>query len=592
MAFVFYSLQVVFLFLAIFFSALVFLSPGFSLFCAVGASCLCILLVYRKIIDATPSFLRTFVAALSAGGATLIFWHHCAHVSPSLWLVVLVLFFLFVTVVWLASSLQSTALRLAVPVMRHKTPISVLFSCVIALSLFVLQACKYASFKSEMWDIGCFAQSFANTLQGNFFQTTWQFTERNICGFGSHSEAIFLAIVPIFALFPHPLTLIAVQSILIGFSLGAFYLLARDTTGSCAAALVFMICFGLYPPLYLGGLYDFHGELLAVPFLVLLIRQSVQNKFGWSMLWLVCALACKEYCALVTGMWGIYCWAGRKNIRLGAAILLISVLWFFGALATQNIIRPDDLPSQFTLAYAQWGGSFVAIVKNVICNPGHAVAFVMSQKNIENMLLLVFPTAGLFLFCPWMILVCSVDFLRNVMTGNMSIETQRIIPIVPFVWYGTVQGYLRLCKNATAKMRVRLLALILFSGVIASMLYSETPWSQRFYRGLGNKYAISPSDRAAMSRLSAIPQKAIVSAGPNIYPHLFRHASIYSFPYIGSAHPAEYIVIDTSNLLPGSQAVLGDILASGKYRKDWQNGKYEIIIRQSSHGKQDSEGAL
>jgi hypothetical protein len=97
---------------------------------------------------------------------------------------------------------------------------------------------------------------------------------------------------------------------------------------------------------------------------------------------------------------------------------------------------------------------------------------------------------------------------------------------------------------------------------------------------------------SAMSRLSAIPQKAIVSAGPNIYPHLFRHASIYSFPYIGSAHPAEYIVIDTSNLLPGSQAVLGDILASGKYRKDWQNGKYEIIIRQSSHGKQDSEGAL
>jgi uncharacterized membrane protein len=475
---------------------------------------------------------------------------------------------------------------------RYKTPISVLFSCVIVLSLFVLQACKYASFKSEMWDIGCFAQSFANTLHGNFFQTTWQFTERNICGFGSHSEAVFLAILPIFALFPHPLTLVAVQSILIGFALGAFYLLARDRTGSCGTALVFMICFGLYPPLYLGGLYDFHGELLAVPFLVLLIRQSVQNKFGTSIIWLVCALTCKEYCALVTGMWGIYCWAGRKNFRVGAAILLISMLWFFGALATQNMIRPGDFPSQFTLAYAQWGDSFVAIVKNVISHPGHAVAFVMNQKSIENMLLLIFPTAGMFLLCPWMIFVCIVEFLRNVMTGNMSIETQRIILIVPFIWYGTVQGYLRLSKNAATNTRVRLLVLILFSGVLASILYSETPWSQRFYRGLSNKYAISQSDRAAMCRLSAIPKKSIVSAGPNMYPHLFRHAFIYSFPYIGSRHPAEYIVIDTSNLLPGSQAVLDDILASGRYRKDWQNGKYEIIIRQNSQSKQDSEGAL
>jgi uncharacterized membrane protein len=481
--------------------------------------------------------------------------------------------------VWLASSLRSTLVRLEIPVVRFEKPIMLVFSCAIAFSLFVLQACKYASFKSEMWDIGCFAQSFANTLHGNFFQTTWPFTERNICGFGSHSEAIFLAVLPLFALFPHPLTLIALQSAVVGLAILAFYLLARDLTHSRGTALVFMICFGLYPPLYLGGLYDFHGEMIAVLFLVLLIRQSVRNKLGTTVIWLVCALACKEYCALVTALWGVYCWGGRKNMRLGATVLLISVFWFAGALVTQNMVRPGDLPSQFNLAYAQWGGSFSAIVKNIAHDPVQAFAFILDPKHIENMLLLVFPAAGLFLACPWMILVCSVDLLRNMMTGTMSIETQRIIPIVPFVWYGAVQGYLRIGKNALVHTRACYMALIFLLSVTACILYSETPWSQRFYRGLREKYAVGPSDIAAMRRVSALPQQAVVSVGPNMYPHVFRHTLIYCFPFTGSVHPAEYIVLDTCNLLPGSQAVLGDLLASGTYRKDWHNGKYEILSR-------------
>jgi uncharacterized membrane protein len=579
MVYTYYTLQAGFLFLVIFFSSLVFLSAGFSLACAAGAVCLCFVLLHYQIIDATPTFSRTMVASLSAAGALLVFMHHCAHVSPSLWLVVLVLFFLFVTAFWLASSLQSTLVRLEMPVVRFEKPIALIFSCAIALSLFVLQACKYASFKSEMWDIGCFAQSFANTLQGNFFQTTWPFTERNICGFGSHSEAIFIAVLPVFALVPHPLTLVALQSAMVGLAILAFYFLARDLTHSRGTALVFMICFGLYPPLYLGGLYDFHGELLAVPFLVLLIRQSVQNKIGTSVIWLVCALACKEYCALVTALWGVYCWVGCKNNRLGATVLFISVFWFCGALVTQNMIRPHDLPSQFNLAYAQWGGSFSAIVKNIAHDPVQAFTFILGPKHVENMLLLVFPTAGLFLACPWMILVCSIDLLRNMMTGTMSIETQRIIPIIPFVWYGTLQGFLRIGKNSSTHKRAGCVALIFLLSFAACILYSETPWSQRFYRGLRDKYTVGRYEIAALRRVAAIPRQAVVSVGPNMYPHVFRHTLIYSFPFTGSAHPAEYIVLDTCNLLPGSQAVLGDLLASGTYRKDWYNGKYEILSR-------------
>jgi uncharacterized membrane protein len=574
-----YMVQAVFLFLAFFFCGLVFLSPGLSIACAAGAVGLCCALFHYKIIDAATSFSRTMVACLSAAGAFLIFRHHCAHVPPSLWLVVLVLFFLFVTVYWLASSLQSTLVRLETPMVRFEKPILLLFSCAIALSLFVLQACKFVSFKSEMWDIGCFAQSFANTLHGNFFQTTWPFTERNICGFGSHSEAIFLAVLPVFALVPHPLTLVAVQSAVIGLAIPAFYFLARDLTNSHGTALVFMICFGLYPPLYLGGLYDFHGELLAVFFLVLLIRQSVRNRIGTSVVWLVCALACKEYCALITCLWGVYCWAGRKNMRLGATVLLVSVFWFVGALVTQTMVRPGDLPSQFTLAYGQWGGSFGAIVKNIARDPVGTAAFIMGPKHIENLLLLAFPTGGLFLACPWMILVCSAELLRNMMTGTMSIETQRIIPIVPFIWYGTVQAYLRIGKIASTGTRARCVAFVFLLSLAACILYSETPLSQRFYRAFREKYSVGRADMAALRRVSALPRQAVVSVGPDIYPHVFGHTMIYCFPFIGSAHPAEYIVLDTCNLLPGSQTVLSDLLVSGTYRTDWCDGKYEILSR-------------
>lgn len=514
------------------------------------------------------------MAALFAG---LLLRHHLLKNPPSLGVVLLLLAFMFCMALWLSLLVSKKTLwRQSTAIPKVEKAALLIFPVVIAASLFIQQTLKYAAFKSQFWDIGCFAQGFANTLSGHFFETTCQFTEKNLCAFGSHTELMFLAAVPFFAAVPHPLTLVAFQSVLIGISLICFHGLALEVTGSRKAALLFMICFGLYPALYLAGLFDFHGDTLALPFLLLLIRRSTGNKLFPTIGWLLLALACKEYIALITLPWGLYCAIKHRRIKLGTTIIAISVLWWIVAGVTQNMIRPSWQPSQFALIYQQWGVGTSAIVNNVLGHPFQAFVFMANPKNIENLLLLSFPHAGLFFLYPWMLFVGGIGIVKELLSGRMSLDNHHLAPLIPFLWYGALKGYMRLKTGFGPRKRATVLLLVFLCSLISSVLYSETPWSQRFYRGFSSKYFVNHADADLVARLKKINSDCAVSVTSNIYPHLFKHEFIYLFPFVGVNRPAQYVIIDARCLLPGSQTSLDSLIKEGKYLRVWNEGSYSM----------------
>jgi len=89
---------------------------------------------------------------------------------------------------------------------------------------------KHDAFRSYAWDLGIFNQSLWTTLkEGRFFYHTLElFLNQSGSFFAVHFSPVLFLMLPIYALYPKPETLLTLQTIIL--ALGAFplYLLAKE----------------------------------------------------------------------------------------------------------------------------------------------------------------------------------------------------------------------------------------------------------------------------------------------------------------------------------------------------------------------------
>lgn len=129
---------------------------------------------------------------------------------------------------------------------------------------------------STTWDLGIYQQALWSTAHGHAF---YEAADLETGGYGSflqvHSALVLYALVPIYAAFPVPLTLFAVQSAVVGLAALPLYALVRSRGGSSRAALVVACLYLLWAPTLGGTLYDVHIEAL-LPLVYLTAA------YGWS----------------------------------------------------------------------------------------------------------------------------------------------------------------------------------------------------------------------------------------------------------------------------------------------------------------------
>ncbi|MBD3420032.1 MAG: DUF2079 domain-containing protein [Chitinivibrionales bacterium] len=445
-----------------------------------------------------------------------------------------------------------------------------LWAAVIGLLLCTQQALKYYNFFTGAFDLGVISQAFANTLQGEFFSNTFIGLDKNVSCFAQHTLPIFFLILPIYALLQHPLILVALQSIAVAASIAGMACLTRQISGSTRMASVIAICYSLFPPLYLAGLFDFHGDTLALPFIVALMAASLQSRVRISLAMLILALSCKEYIALTTFAWGVYLYAKHGRTKAGLSIAIISAGWFVAAHILQEIIRPDFIPSMFEDHYAFLFGR----------NAGRT--FIFNKQNAENLVFLLAPTLLVCMAYPWTLLLIALPLTKDLAVG-MAIENHRSVPMSPLLWYGVVRALHKI--RTDNPMRARWLAhALVIAGLLCSALYSETPWSQRFYRIWRRKYW-NPQQRTLLQEaLAQISGNGAVSTTMNLHPHLINHRYVYIFPVTGAHPAAEYIVLDKSKLSAKDTAVLDSLASHGHYVVRLDNAE-AIVLHKSNGGK-------
>src|ERR1700682_1097261 len=164
---------------------------------------------------------------------------------------------------------------------RHPGVVAFGLAAAYFLTYSALSRLRHESYHSFGFDLGLFDQVFWNTTQGRPFESTMsQALPVPHSLLGDHFSPAFLLLMPFYFAFPHPETLLVIQSLALALGAWPVYLLARLKLAP-GYALLWVIAYFLFVPLAYVNLFDFHEVALSVAPLGFALYFLERDRRGW-----------------------------------------------------------------------------------------------------------------------------------------------------------------------------------------------------------------------------------------------------------------------------------------------------------------------
>ncbi|HWQ11510.1 MAG TPA: DUF2079 domain-containing protein [Roseiflexaceae bacterium] len=432
-----------------------------------------------------------------------------------------------------------------------------------------LSLARYAGFNAGMYDLGNMAQAIWSGAQGGplLYSRPEGLSASRLAG---HVEAGYFLVAPLYALWPNPRLLLALQAAL--FALGALpaYRIAMRRTGSAYAARCLALIYLLYPTAQTGVLFDFHADTLAAPLLLFALDALDARAHLRYALLAALAMSFKFYIAalvLGTGL-VLYLWEGRR--RAGA--LTMAAAGAYGALAF-FVVRPLFLP-EVSGGVAVASGSYLGYYF------GQADQILSSLGDRLLNAVVVFGPALLVAWRGWRWLVPALPVALAALAstgpgGAFDYRYHHYATVVPFIMMAAIDGTMRMRggfseglalpgSSPHARRRSWRGDLGLTLGIVAifNALLVNTPLNPLFWLrvpGYGldpSVYGVTPRD-AVKERFLAerVPPGAPLAASTFLATRLVNRERVYLVRY-----PDEPYAERLPHLLPQIQLALPDAL--------------------------------
>jgi uncharacterized membrane protein len=480
------------------------------------------------------------------------------------------------------------------------TPFAAISTYSIVLSY--LSILRYETF-TDAWDFGGFVQSIADATRGGFFLQTIDayfakgFPQTEVISFmGLHFSPILYLLVPIYALFPYPPTLLVVQTVALAFGALPVYWLAKKHLG-IFAGLVFMALYLTYPPLIGINLTDFHPESFLVPSLLFAIYFGLDKRWKMAIPFFILALSViEESGILVFGVIAflfVYhrAWRDRK-----ASILMISAALAclaYSEIASQLTYYFGLNPTGFTLTlnsdnYSILGATAaLGVPVAIIRAPGEILAALQYQfyYKVAFLIEIIGPVALLPIFYPEAILMglpwLSIAFLSNY-PGYYTIYGFHQAFVIFFVFPAAILALKRI-KLKSPKMTPNIIRVYLVLLLIVGVTFTATQTLPSSV--YGNTLSVSPQNLAEDQIIALLPSNASVLTTSDIFPHISDRLNAYTVPpsslrsgyalvdqeILSNINP-QYIILNTGSIDGQIISETDAILASKVY-----NGTYGLV---------------
>ena len=253
---------------------------------------------------------------------------------------------------------------------------------IIVYLVFAFSIClfKYQTFKYNALDLAIFNQVFYNSSLGNLFN----FTIHPTSYLGDHFTPIILLLLPFYALFKSPITLLFLQSLFLALAAIPLYLIAKKHLNPWQTLIVIIIY--LFNPVLLNlNLFEFH-LLALVPFFIFWTFYFYQNnQFKPFLALAILSLLIREDISFIIFMFGFVAILDKKKLKWILTPAILGVLYFFTAL--KIVAHYSAAQTYKFLVYYQWlGETPKEIFINFFLKPYLVLEHIFTLANLELIL--------------------------------------------------------------------------------------------------------------------------------------------------------------------------------------------------------------
>ncbi|MGL5079973.1 MAG: DUF2079 domain-containing protein [Microcoleaceae cyanobacterium] len=343
----------------------------------------------------------------------------------------------------------------------HKNPaLRVVLGVAIAFFLICLGLSlnRYFSFYAS-YDQGIFNQVFWNGTQGRFFQSSLssalstnvvhngEFPDVAYHRLGQHFTPALLLWLPLYALFPSPVTLSVLQVVLVTAAGWVLYLLAREYLQPALAAWITVSFYGANAVIG-PTLSNFH-DVCQIPLLVFGVLLAMEQRRWW-LFWILSllTLAVREDSGVILFGVGVYLILSQRYPVRG---LVLCCLSFGYMVVLTNLIMPlfsEDISSRFMMErfgqYAEGAeASTLEIIWGIVSQPQRLLVELLTPVwgTVKYLIGQWLPLAFVPAIAPASWAIAGFPLLKLLIAKGesvLAITIRYAMTVVPGLFYGAI----------------------------------------------------------------------------------------------------------------------------------------------------------
>ncbi|MFH1656072.1 MAG: DUF2079 domain-containing protein [Candidatus Omnitrophota bacterium] len=391
------------------------------------------------------------------------------------------------------------------------------------ISFFAISFLKFDSFAYFDYDLAYFNQIVWNILHGSIYSSII-----GLVFLGVHVQLIWFLIAPLYALAPHPLTLLFLQSLALGLGAYPLYLLGKKILGHKWALLIsFLYLF--YPALGHMNLFEFHSTAFATLFLLFMLYYFHNDRFGLFMLFLTLSVFCQENITLVAFGMGIYALLKRKKPKWIVLPIAVFGIYFWFCL-TKIMPYFNENTIQFNFLYNHLGKSVSDIVINIFRYPIQFINLIFEKHKVIYLIQLFGPLSFIPLLSPLSLLIALPLFAQHLLSSRATqvmIYYHYTAEIIPFIFLAFIFAIKNLQRLRWFKRKQFIFGIWLLVVSIGFNLYLGPHF--RLFQQAVKVFNKDDCDLQKELFLSKIPKGAPVVATFEFLSHLPHRKELYSF---------------------------------------------------------------
>lgn len=433
----------------------------------------------------------------------------------------------------------------------------------IALIMALYLVCRYLSNQCPNYDFGIFCQMFHN-LREHFSPVTTVERDGLLSHLSVHMSLIYYAVLPIYWIFPSPVTLQLMQVVSVVSAAAPVYLLCRKFELSNLKTLLFEIAVLFQPALFGGGSYDFHENCFIVPLLLWVFYFFEKEKYIPMAIFSLLVCTVKEDAPVYLIFFALWIFIARNKKKTAIVLFLGATVYFVTVLVIMTKYGNGIMSTRYANFLGSKDDSLFEMIKNILASPGYVFTQLLVSKEgtYAEKILFIIQLCLPFGFLPFGVKKISnlILLFPMILINLMSVYVYQYDIGYQYV-YGPLCFivYLAIINASETDDKKCLMALRI--GAVSAVALLMTVYIPKTTETV-NRYITTASDTKLVNEyLDSLPEDASICSSTMLIPRLSDHEVLYEDYY----H------------VPEEGEILDYVLVDGRYDKQDFIEKYEEL---------------